>query len=274
MRPNLRIGETQLNPGGKRAGDSTPARFDVAERINSSVKEASDIVALPNGQLAVVSDTKKSLRVIWPRGSQRKVELQGVKGTSQYEGVAYDPVKQKLFVSREEKGEVLRYAWKGGSDAPKLEAKIEMELSGPANKGIEGLAYLPAAQSPTGEPQLIAAKEGSPRQLLVFRDSGKGEPLKVELESQLKDVLKDFSAVAIDPKTGNLFLSSDESSVIAQVRLVRDGSKLRARLIQAIPIRNDDNKPLGRIEGITFNARGDLFVLTENDGAVHELRRK
>ena len=51
--------------------------------------------------------------------------------------------------------------------------------------------------------------------------------------------------------------------------LVRDGKKVRAQLVQSIPVRSDKDKPLERIEGITFNAKGDLFVLTENDGGCN-----
>lgn len=270
----VRIGDTTLNMRGARRGDGAPARFQTAAKISTSVKEASDVVALPGGLLGVVSDTKKSLRVIDGRGREKKLDLPGVSGVSQFEAIAYDPVKQRLFVSREEKGDLLRYEWKGGGSTPKLEKKIELDLEGPSNKGIEGLAYLPEELSVTGEPQLLAAKEGKPRQLLMFRDSGKGDPVKIELEPQVKDVLKDFSAVAVDPKSGHVFLSSDVSSTVAQVRLVRDGSTVRARLIQALPLRKENDKPLGRIEGLAFNAKGDLYVLTENDGALHELKRK
>jgi uncharacterized protein YjiK len=271
---HIRIGETRFNTAGARQGDGAPARFESASRINTSVKEASDVVALPGGLLGVVSDTKDSLYVIDKRGRERPIELEGIKGASEFEGVAYDPERHHLFVSREERGQIYRYEWKGGSDEPRLEKKIDVDVEGPKNKGIEGLAYLPEKLSVTGQPQLLAVKEGNPRALLMFRDSGKGKPFEIDLEKQVKDLLRDFSAVAVDPKSGHIFLSSDESSVVAQVRLIRDGAKVRGRLIQALPLRDPKDKPLGRIEGITFSARGDLYVLTENDGALHELKRK
>ncbi len=271
---SIRFGEVKLNKTGNRQGDLGPVRFEAATPIKTPVKEASDVVALRNGWFALVSDTKDSLYLTDGKGKQLELHLEGLKGTSELEGIAYDPVKQHLFVSREESGVLCRYEWKGGSDTPKLEKRIELDLDGAQNKGIEGLSYLPADLSVTGEPQLLGAKEGKPRQLLMFADNGKGKPVEIELEKQVKDVMADFSAVAVDPKTGHIFLASDESSAIAQLRLVRDGKKLKARLIQALPVRDHKDKPLGRIEGLTFNARGDLFVLTENDGTLHALKRK
>jgi hypothetical protein len=61
---------------------------------------------------------------------------------------------------------------------------------------------------------------------------------------------------------------------VAQIKLVRDGDKVRGKLVQSIPIRDKNDKPLDRIEGLTFDAKGNLFVLTENDGDLHKLERK
>lgn len=271
---SIRFGEVKFNKVGGRPGDLAPARFEPGGRTKTSVKEASDVAALPNGSFIVVSDTKDSLYVVDSKGKQHQLHLEGLKGASELEGVTYDPVKGHLFVAREESHELFRYSWKGGTDTPKLEKKLDVDLKGPENKGIEGLAYLPEELSVTGQPQLLAVKEGKPRQLLMFADNGKGKPLEVELEKQVKDVMADFSAVAVDPKTGHIYLASDESSTIAQLRLVRDGHKVRALLVQVLPLRDENGKPLARIEGLTFNPRGDAFVLTENDGTLHELRRK
>jgi len=239
------------------------------------VKEASDVVALPGGKFLVVGDRADKVAIIDAEGKLTKLKLPGLpSGNSQLEGVAYDPVRHHLLVSREEKGEILRYEWDAEKDAaPKLEKTYKLKLDGPSNKGVEGLAYLSGELSPTGRPQLLAAHEGSPRELLLLGDGGGGKPMKVELEDQVKSVCKDFSAVAVDPKTGNVFISSDESSTVAQIELKRQGDKVVGRLVQSFPLRDKKDKPLERIEGLTFNDKGDLFVLTENDGALHKLKR-
>jgi len=107
-----------------------------------------------------------------------------------------------------------------------------------------------------------------------FDDGGGGKPKPIKLEEQVKSVCKDFSAVTIDPKTGNVFVTSDESSTIAQIQLVKDKGELKGKLVQSFSVRDDKDKPLERIEGLTFNAKGDLFVLTEKDGDLLKLDRK
>ncbi len=117
-------------------------------------------------------------------------------------------------------------------------------------------------------------KEGKPRELLLLDDKGGQKPMKIGLEPQVKSVCKDFSAVAVDPKSGDLFISSDESSTVAQVHLENKGGELTGRLVQSFPLRDKNSKPLARIEGLAFDPKGDLFVLTENDGGLHKLARQ
>lgn len=252
------------------------ARFDLAGKVKSSVREASDVAALPNGAFAIVGDRSDRLTIVDKNGKAREVELPGLKnGKSQLEGVAYDPLRHHLFVSREESNELLRYEWDPSSNkAPKLEKTFDLPKGDQKNKGIEGLAWLSGDLSPTGKPQLLIANEGKPRRLSMLDDGGGGKPLDVKLEREVYAVCRDFSAVAVDPRTGNVFLSSDESATVAQVKLVRDGNSIKGQLVQSFPLRTGKDKALERVEGLTFNERGDLFVLTENDGDLRTLTRK
>lgn len=257
-------------------GEKAFAKFEVAEKTRYPVNEGSDVVSLPGGKFLIVGDTADKVAIIGADGKLTKLRLPGLpNGNSQLEGVAYDPVRHHLLVAREEKGQVLRYEWDAEKNTPpKLEKTFDLKLGNTENKGIEGLAYLSGDFSPTGSPQLIAANEGSPRELVLLGDGGGGKPMKIQLEDQVKSVCKDFSAVAIDPKTGNVFISSDESSTVAQIELSKKGDKIIGRLVQSFPLRDGKDKPLERIEGLTFNEKGDLFVLTENDGMLHKLKRK
>ena len=260
------------------APETAAARFEVAGVLKTGMAEASDVVALPGGRFMVVGDKSDKVTIVGADGKRTDLELPGLKnGKSQLEGVAYDPVRHHLFVSREESRELLRYDWDASKkDAPVLEKRIDLEgLKGPTNKGVEGLTYLPGEVSPTGEPQLLLAKEGKPRELLLIGDGGKAKkPLSVKLEREVLAVCRDFSAVTVDPRTGHLFLSSDESATVAQIKLVRDGDKIIGKLVQSFPLRDDKGKPLDRVEGLSFNEKGDLFVLTENNGKLHQLNRK
>lgn len=254
---------------------STLQGFERAEKTKVKVKEASDVVSLGQGRFLVVSDESDSLGVVGTDGKLAKVKLDGLKnGQSGLEGVAYDPLNKRLFVANEEKNEILRYAWDGDAKStPTLEKTIKLELDGPKNKGIEGLCFMPGELSVTGRPQLLAVKEGEPQQLMVLDQAGQGSPVQVKLEQQVLDVCHDFSGLTIDPKSGHVFICSDESSTVAELELRKNGSGLEARLVRALPLRDGKDKPLERVEGITFDEAGDLHVMTENDGALHRLKR-
>lgn len=257
--------------------ESGPARFELSGKLKTAVKEASDVTNLPGGGFAIVGDKSDRLTVVDAKGKSREVELPGLKnGKSQLEGIAYDPLRNHLFVSREESRELLRYEWNpSDGKPPRLEKRFDLPRDGePVNKGIEGIAYLPEALSPTGKPQLILASEGNPRRLLLADDGGGGKLSSIKLEKEVFAVCRDFSAVAVDPRTGNIFISSDESATVAQVKLVRDGDTFRGQLVQSFPLRTGRDKALERVEGLAFNDKGDLFVLTENDGDLRALSRK
>ncbi len=272
-----RIAPTQAVASKSSIPEIEGARFERAGSQKTNVNEASDVVALAGGRFLIVGDKNDFAVIVSDDGKRTKLELPGLKsGHSQLEGVTYDPVRRHLFVVREESRELLRYEWdaRKPSTAPVLEKRIDLDGKGPRNKGIEGLSYLPPEVSPTGEPQLLLAKEGNPRELVLIGDGGKGKPLPVHLQREVTDLCRDFSAVTVDPKTGHLFIASDESSAVAQVKLVRDGDKVLGKLVQSFPLRDDKGKRLARVEGLSFNEKGDLFVLTENDGKLHCLKRK
>jgi uncharacterized protein YjiK len=256
--------------------ESGPARFESKGKLKLKVDEASDVVALPNGRFAVVGDRSDAVHVADGDKLVQKFRLPDLKnGKSALEGIAFDPLRNHLFVAREDKAELLRYEWDPSkNDPPRLEKSFKLDDSGPKNKGVEGLAYLPEKYSPTGKAQLVVAKEGNPRSISLLDDGGGGKALEVDLESQVRSVCKDFSAIAVDPKTGHLFISSDQSSTVAQVKLSRDGDKVKGKLVQSFPLRDKSGDSLERVEGLTFDAKGNLFVLTENDGDLHKLERK
>lgn len=262
----------------KRAPQNDQARFSAAKRFETKVKEASDVVGLPGGRMLVVGDRSHKVEVLGRGGKSTTVELSGLtKGkASQFEGVTYDPVRKHLFLSREEARELWRYKWDPAQDdAPELDRRFDLKnLTGPSNKGVEGLAYLPAAHSPTGKPHLLAVKEGKPREVLLLSDGGKRRIASVVLDRTVMDVCKDFSAIAVDPSTGHVFIGSDESSSIAEVALELNGKRIEGRTVQVLQMRDDNGDPLARIEGVAFNNQGDLFVLTENDGALLRLKRQ
>lgn len=244
--------------------------------FSAGVKWPSDVVALPDGRFFVVGDRAKTAAIVDRQGRAEKVVLEGVKGpSSEFEGAAYDPVNKRLFVAREESGELLRYDWDPSKQrAPKLTHVFKSRGFQDGNKGVEGLAWLPGWASPTGTPQLVVVKEGHPRKLGLLDAAGGDKPREVELDERLKDVCKDFSGVAVDPLTGNLFICSDESAVVAEVEFVRKGDSVKAMLVKALPLRDRDDRKIEKVEGLTFDAKGNLFIALERDHELMEFERK
>ena len=111
--------------------------------------------------------------------------------------------------------------------------------------------------------------------LLMFDAGGSKSYTTIKLDPNIPDLCKDFSAVTVDPKTGHLYISSDASALIIEVALKGQGQNVSAQLMrEPFTIDDEKGKPLQRIEGLTFNADGDLYVLTENDGELLRLARK
>lgn len=258
------------------APNAGPARFRSAgDAIKLDVKEASDVVALPKSRFLVVSDLSDKVAVVDANGEHTKVKLEGLKdGKSGLEAAAFSPNKKQLFVASEEKDRLLRYSFDPDRGTAKLEKEIEVDLGGSRNKGIEGMAWLSGEFSPTGRPQLLLAKEGDPKTLALLEEDGSGKPKIIDLDGALKDVAKDFSALAVDPVSGHVFVSSDEASLVAEVKLKNKNGRLTADFVQSLPLRDKHDDPLERVEGIAFDQKGNLHVLLENERKLLKLERK
>ena len=263
---------------------TTPAAFQIADSLDVGISEPSDVTALPGGTFLVVSDLEPA-GVLVGRRKGRVAIPGGPDGESGFEAVAYDAERRRLFVVREERHELVVLAWNGTAEGPP-EAVLTRALPAIApinkkskknkkgrNKGIEGLTCLPALHSPTGRAHLLLAKEAKPRALVLLDgEAGDGDPLEIELDPRIEDACKDFSGLAIDPRSGHVFLCSDESATVAEIALSGDGG-LRSELIGVTELRDRRGERLERVEGIAFDGEGDLFVLLENDCKLWRLAR-
>jgi uncharacterized protein YjiK len=114
---------------------------------------------------------------------------------------------------------------KGGSitlGEPKKRGALP-KLGSKSNKGWEGLAVRPGRFEKDKRPRLVAVHEGKPRQVGIFPldDFDGGEIL--DLPGEVHGALDDLSDVAVHPKSGHIFLLSDESSALAHVEVVTSG---------------------------------------------------
>src|SRR3954469_7280710 len=114
-----RVGNGISTVGGRNpATQSGAAKFEATQQVRYAVKEASDVVSLPGGRFLIVGDTSDKVGIVGADGKLTKLKLPGLPDhkPSQLEGVAYDPVRHHLLVSREESREILRYEWNPDKD--------------------------------------------------------------------------------------------------------------------------------------------------------------
>ena len=263
-----------------------PATFRLAESIDVEIPEPSDVTALPGGRFLVVSDLERSAALVARGAKVKRVPLLGhddADAESGFEAVAFDPASGRLFVVSEERHELEIHAYRGSPSAlprplahralPPLGGARKKRKKKDRNKGVEGMAWLPAALSPTGEAHLVLAKEARPSALVLLDADGAGPPREIALDGRIEDACRDFSGLAVDPTTGRLFLCSDESAAFAEIELLERGGELRAELVGATELRDDRGRPMERVEGIALDERGDLYVLLEDDRKLWRLER-
>ena len=91
----------------------------------------------------------------------------------------------------------------------------------------------------------------------------------LDLPGEVHGALDDLSDVAVYPKSGHIFLLSDESSALAEVEVVtsRKGRALATVRVERLPIEGG-LKP----EGICFDAAGALWLVSEEDRMLRRLK--
>jgi uncharacterized protein YjiK len=281
---NLQVDKSQLTIiDTNRKQDAKAIVFKPDGHLLTNVSEASDIVGLNDGRFAVVADVSDKIRLVSADGTVEEIKLPGLPKNkpSEFEGVAVDSLNKWLFVSREESRELLRYRWDPAKKtAPVLDKTFALELhgkKGDANKGVEGLAFVPGHLSPTLMPLLLGVKEAKPRQLLHFDSNGNKKPKEVHFDKDDLEMAKlshDFSAVTVDPLKGDLFVSSDESSSVTQLHLTAKNGELFATRVATSEVTDLDGRPLLRIEGLAFDKLGVLHVMSENNGMLLRFKRQ
>lgn len=238
-------------------------------RIAVPLPETSDVVGLSQGRFLVVSDKRGEAAIVGLDRAPTFVALDGVaKKKSTLEAVAFDAATLRLRVFAEDKRTLYAYRWTGVDGAPPvLEAEHELSFGARKNKGVEGMAALDAAASPTGAAALLVANEGSPRALLLLAepDLDPEGALSVELDSALLEACADFSGIAFDRTRNAVLVVSDESSALAQVTLARTGGGgLAASLVEAFTLTDERGDALERVEGVAVDDAGGWWVLLED----------
>jgi uncharacterized protein YjiK len=253
--------------GKEGAGSGVGLRVLFEER--TAAREASGVAVHPSGILLVVDDEAG----IFAHSRGKGAEEAPIAEISGCEGVALDEAGTTLYVVSEDSRKVTAFAVraKAGSitlGEPKKRGALP-KLGSKSNKGWEGLAVRPGRFEKDKRPRLVAVHEGKPRQVGIFPldDFDDGEIL--DLPGEVDGALDDLSDVAVHPKSGHIFLLSDESSALAEVEVMtsRKGRALATVRIERLPIEGG-LKP----EGICFDATGDLWLVSEEDRMLRRLK--
>jgi uncharacterized protein YjiK len=258
--------------------------FVISDSIDVGISEPSDVTALPGGRFFVVSDVEPSGMIVSRDAKRERVAIVRSDDESGFEAVAFDPDRKRLYVVAEERHVLLTFEWNGELRARSEQALPPIGFVDPskhkkgkkkksANKGVEGMAWLSAERSPIGTARLVMAKEARPCALVLFDPDDIHSSIEVALDPEIERACEDFSGLALDPTSGNLFLCSDESATVAELE-VTGGTAPYARLIEVTELRDRSGDLLERVEGIAFDETGDLHVLLENECTLWRFTRQ
>lgn len=128
---------------------------------------------------------------------------------------------------------------------------IELGIADGGNKGIEGMAW------DTKHKLLWIVKERDPKGL--FSVDLSTTPVTVKQIASDAVFLKDFSAMEVDPVTGNLLVLSDESKILMEVN--QKGQPIS--FINLTIGTNGLSSSIDQAEGVAMDDQGNIFMVSE-----------
>jgi uncharacterized protein YjiK len=179
------------------------------------------------------------------------------------EGLAVNDTETTLWALAENSGAVLAISLRTRSPRPEVTGYLPRPGT-KKNKGLEGLAFLPARLSPSRRASLVAVHEGKPRRVGIFALPDLELTHHLKLPDEAKRLLRDLADVTVDPVTGDLLLLSDQSRRIVRARIV--GSRLIVCESYDLPLGRKE-KP----EGLTFASSSRLLIVTDDAAKLLEM---
>ena len=183
------------------------------------------------------------------------------------EGLTADGAGTSLFAVSENSRRLVRLALGRGGEIEGAEDLGKLPKLGGKKKCWEGAAWLPRALNPEQRDRLLLVNESAPMALALFDPEDLDDHEVLELPAELEDALDDVSDVAVEPKTGLVWLLSDESSAIGIAELVRANRALtlESRGVVRLPVEGAQS------EGIVFASATRLLLASEKGGTLHTL---
>lgn len=214
--------------------------------------ETSDLTYDPRTRtlFAVTGSTPYLVQLSLTGDILRRIPIRNV---SNLEGVtALEDGRLAIVDERQRRLSLFRLA----DDARELDANTfehhDLGFPDAGNKGFEGIAWDPRHQ------RLILSKERDPAALFTLASDGRGVSGNLQ-PFALKQLVIDYSAVAIDPRTGHLLALSDQSHTL--VELTADGQP-----VSFISLRSGLHglkATMEQPEGVALDEAGNLYMIGE-----------
>jgi hypothetical protein len=224
----------------------------------------SGIVNLPSGQTLAINDDKGVYEVRpgeEPRLLFKLKDGEGLavddKGKYVYALDEKNRSVHKLEVRTDEKG---RLALRDTDDTKKLP-----KLKGESNTGWEGICFLPKELAGGKKDCLVCVHEGSPRRIGIYELPDLDNGVTLKLPKSAKGLLPDLADIAVDPKTGHLFVVSDQSRTVVELAIVRESKAATQGLLESVELKvvSSIDLPISankKPEGLHFDEKGRLWV--------------
>lgn len=225
------------------------------------VAEASAVAALDDDTFLVVSD---ELGLCLCRPGRDPVRVPTLERLEDLEGVCMHADRSAVYALAERGGIVWRFPFAAGTLGAGEQLGALPHIGHGKNQGWEGIDHVAAGV--LGEADtLVAVHQTGPRRIGLFDRQTLAPRALLKLPKQAKRVLDDLNDVTVDPATHHLFVLSGKAGWIAELQLVEG----ELDLVCTYPV---DTAKRDVPEGITFDRRGRLWVVTDGKGMLRELR--
>lgn len=258
------------------------------------VKEPSGLAFLSGelGFITVDDDSSALIRLLVPADPDGEVRAEAIDvGEHRHllrglEGVAFDPGAGTLLVISEDSRTLSELKLEVGRNKLKLgdpvKRKTLEKMGDDKAHGWEGIVLLPARLTPDRHTRLLAVHERDPRGIAVLDRATLAMESFVPLPKDIARAADDLSDLTVDPRSGHLFLLSDESAAVLETVFegapAGDGGAAGVvtwslRLTGRTELPDPERKHRLQPEGLAFDDAGDLWVVSEGDRSIRQLIR-
>jgi hypothetical protein len=230
---------------------------------------SSGICHLPSGEMIAASDNKGVYEVRPgedPRLLFKCKDCEGVtvddKGKHVYVVEEGTRKVHKLEVRHDDKNRLTLRDTDESRKLPKLKEQ--------KNTGWEGIAFLPKELVGGKKDALVCVHEGSPRRIGIYALPDLDTGVTLKLPKDAKDLLPDLADVAVDPKTGHIFVVSDQSRMVVELAIKRESKAATQGLLESVELKmvSSIDLPISKQkkpEGLRFDDLGRLWVGLDNE---------